>query len=238
MSPLEYTVRRSDRARRARLTVDRLGNAVVVLPRRAPEGTAEQLVTQHHVWLRRAIERARRANARIAERPALDEGRVLWVGGVPYRVWIRGSSGARASVKAHAPQSEEAVGLLEVVPTERSNGADVLEAWLRREAGRVLAARVAHYARVMGLPIPPITVRGQSSRWGSASAAGRLSLNWRLLLTPPFVRDFVVVHELAHLRWHGHGARFWGLVQKYVPDVRSPRKWLRDNHGELLAALD
>ncbi|HUP82789.1 MAG TPA: M48 family metallopeptidase, partial [Candidatus Limnocylindria bacterium] len=74
--------------------------------------------------------------------------------------------------------------------------------------------------------------------WGSASKDGGLSLSWRLILCPPEILDYLVVHELAHLRYGGHGKRFWGLVEKHYGDAAAARKWLRDHNDEVRAALD
>ena len=114
----------------------------------------------------------------------------------------------------------------------------ILEAWLRAEARRVLEERVAARAPAMAVSPGRITVRAQSTRWGSASRDGSLSFNWRLLLAPPFVLDGVVVHELAHLRVRGHSARFWALVRQHAPRTDESRAWLRAHHAELMAALD
>lgn len=242
MAETPYTVRRSDRAHRARLTVTPAGEALVVLPRRAPLAMAEQLVTTHARWLQRQVARVRAANARIAGRPSLEEGRSICVFGVPYRVAVRPGAGGRSSVIVHRPIAGEP-GILEVRRSAARTAApaataEILEGWLRREARRVLLARVAALAPVVDVPLPTVTVRAQRSRWGSASRKGRLSLNWRLILAPPFVLDYVVIHELAHLRVPGHSSRFWTLVRRHAPDVEDARAWLRANYAELLAALD
>lgn len=239
MAEPAYTVRRSDRARRARLTVTPGGVAVVVLPRRAPAALAQQLVSAHATWLRRQLDRVQAANARIAERPSLGGGRSLCVGGVRHRVEVSASASTRSSVVAHPPDSGE-VAMLEV---RRGHGsaspvAAILDTWLRREARRVLVGRVEALAPEVGVPVPTVTVRSQRSRWGSASRTGRLSLNWRLILAPPWVLDYVVIHELAHLRVAGHSVRFWALVRRHTPHTEAARAWLRANHAELMAALD
>ena len=83
-----------------------------------------------------------------------------------------------------------------------------------------------------------ITVRDQRTRWGSASRQGTLSFSWRLVLAPPEILDYVVVHELAHLRWAGHGTRFWSLVRRFAPAADHHRRWLRQNEARLRHALD
>jgi len=102
----------------------------------------------------------------------------------------------------------------------------------------VLLARVAELAPIVGVVPAAVTIRGQRARWGSASRTGRISLNWRLILAPPAVLDYVVIHELAHLRVPGHSRAFWAVVRRHAPDPEGARRWLREHHGELLAALD
>ncbi len=204
-----YTVRRSARARHVRLTVTRDGQAVVVLPMRAPERSAALLVEKHAVWLDSQMTRILAGRERAAARPSLAQGRQLMVNG-ELRMVTAGTTAER----------------------------DRLERSLRREARRVLEERVAVLAPLVGVTPTGLSVRAQKARWGSASRNGSLSLNWRLLLAPPPVLDYVVIHELAHLAEPGHTARFWTHVRRYAPDADAARAWLREHHGELLAALD
>lgn len=102
------------------------------------------------------------------------------------------------------------------------------------EAGRFLA-RCAHFAPLMGLSYGKVRVKDMRSLWGSCSHRGDLSFNVRLLGAPPEVLDYVVVHELAHRRWRGHGRRFWDLVVRHCPEARERRRWLRLNGARLLS---
>ena len=105
-----------------------------------------------------------------------------------------------------------------------------------RVAARVRAAAVAEAeAQALGVAYTRLAIRGQRTRWGSCSARGTLSINWRLVLAPPPVLDYVVVHELCHLREPNHSPRFWALVEARRPDWRTQRDWLRDHGEELLA---
>lgn len=97
--------------------------------------------------------------------------------------------------------------------------------------------RCAHYAPLMDVSPGKIRVKDMSSLWGSCSYRGDLSFNVRLLGAPPEVLDYVVVHELAHLKWRGHGRRFWDLVQKHCPEAKVRRRWLRANGARLLQEL-
>ena len=109
----------------------------------------------------------------------------------------------------------------------------LLERWYRREAGTHFAARIAHYAARLGVRPSKLTVRGQRSRWGSCSSKGTLSLNWRLMMVPGALVDYVVVHELCHLRHMNHSPSFWAMVAAIVPDYRQCRHRLNRLQGHL-----
>ncbi len=182
---------------------------VVVLQARAPARDADDLVRRHVPWIERHVTRLAARRRALALRPSLAYGRVLTINGQPELV--------RAA-------------------TDKERAA--LERRLRRAAREAINERVAARATEMGIDYKRVSIRDQRTRWGSASRIGSLSFSWRLVLTPPEVLDYVVVHELAHLRAPGHGRQFWALVERYVPDQARARKWLRDHHDEVRTALD
>lgn len=94
--------------------------------------------------------------------------------------------------------------------------------------------RAAYFAPLTGGTYHRITIRDQKTRWGSCSAKGTLSFNWRLMLAPPAVLDYVIVHELCHLTHMDHSKAFWALVESVCPDYRTHRKWLKDHGQELI----
>ncbi|MBR7045985.1 MAG: M48 family metallopeptidase [Lachnospiraceae bacterium] len=102
---------------------------------------------------------------------------------------------------------------------------------------RVLPERCRYFAGVMGVRYGRITIRNQKTRWGSCSSGGNLNFNCLLMLAPPEVRDYVVVHELAHLKEMNHSPRFWKEVEKVLPDYRQRLLWLKKNGPELIARM-
>jgi predicted metal-dependent hydrolase len=230
-----FRVRRSDRARRARLTVSREGEAVVVLPRRMPLSAAQALVDDHADWLDRHMSRIAAERASLATRQPLGQGRVLEVAGERVRI-SEVDAGGRRPVRGRVQLISG--GVVVRVGRDGRTVAQLLEAWLRERAREVIRAQVAVRAPELRVHPGPITIRDQKSRWASASADGALSFSWRLVLSPPYVLDAVVVHELAHLRIRGHDRRFWTLVERHAPRTPEARRWLRQHAAEVRAALE
>lgn len=108
-----------------------------------------------------------------------------------------------------------------------------LKDWLKAEARTDLAAASARYADEMGLKYSRLTIRDQTSRWGSCSSAGALSYSWRLILAPEDVLDYVAAHEVAHLAEMNHGPRFWALVERHCPHMKTSQHWLKQHGRDL-----
>jgi hypothetical protein len=109
--------------------------------------------------------------------------------------------------------------------------------WYRRQAQQYIMPRVAYWADEMGLTFNKIFIKDQDSRWGSCSSLKNLNFNWRIIMAPDGVIDYLLIHELAHLREMNHSAAFWQLVGRYDPDYRLHRQWLKDNGQALFLLL-
>jgi predicted metal-dependent hydrolase len=230
VTSIPYTIRRSDRARRARIQVSASGVEVVV-PRRLPLREVEPFVESKQRWIERTLLRMRAAEAE-RPRPRLEDG-----GEVPYlgerlRLRVRVEPGrTRAHVAMRGDELHVAVG-------ERGPEAvrQALEAWYRRSArdeiGRRLDAAVAR----AGTSYTKLQIRAQRTRWASCSSDGAMSFNWRLLLAPAEILDYVVEHEVAHLECHDHSERFWALLASRCTAYRQHEAWLRANGHTLRLA--
>jgi predicted metal-dependent hydrolase len=215
--PLHYAVRRSDRARRVRVTVMPSGQVEVVLPRRAPEREAAVAVAQLSGWIERRRLEAQRARQAVAARGAT----------LPY---------LGCSLSLVAEPGRERVhrrGDQLLVPTEEERRTAALERWYRRAARAEVAARLDRACAETGLRYRRLTIRAQRTRWASCSRDGSMSFNWRLLLAPEQVLDYVVWHEVCHLVVMDHSPRFWRLLERHRPDWREQSAWLR-HHGATL----
>ena len=108
---------------------------------------------------------------------------------------------------------------------------------LKQRAKEDLAERVYRFAPLVGVTHGRITIRAQHTRWGSCSREGNLNFNCMLMLAPPEIRDYVVIHELCHRKHLNHSADFWAQVEAHCPDYRIHRKWLKENGASLIARL-
>ena len=131
-----------------------------------------------------------------------------------------------AWISKHIEKIKETKERVEAEPTEKLTREKVIA--LAEEALKVIPERVEYFAKVIGVTYGKITVRNQKTRWGSCSSKGNLNFNWKLVLMPEEVLDYVVVHELAHRKEMNHSERFWNHVEKVLPDYQARRKLLRE----------
>jgi predicted metal-dependent hydrolase len=207
------------RARHYLLRVEDDGNVRLTIPRRGSREEALRFAREKLDWIER--ERYRVALKSVARGWVMESAVLLGGVVVPVEVITReGSSVARFAGRE--------------VSVEPRSGAAVVRAIssrLRREAADQLPRRLHELAQQHGYEVAAVTVRDQRGRWGSCSQSGRISLNWRLSQMPPAVCEYIMLHELAHLRYPDHSARFWREVQKICPWQREARRWLAE-HGD------
>lgn len=129
---------------------------------------------------------------------------------------------------------------IETYDYQKENISKFTEVEVRQLADQALTTipeRVAYYAPIVGVTFGRITIRNQVSRWGSCSSKGNINFNCLLMLTPPDVIDYVVVHELCHCKELNHSTKFWSEVSKVLPNYDVPKKWLKDNGNALIQRL-
>jgi len=216
---IPYRIRRSDRARRARILVDGDGIEVVV-PHRFPLRDVEPFVEEKRAWIERTLERMRETEAELPAARLADGGEVPYLGerlGLAVRI-------ERRRVREHVARRGDELRL--ALPrgiTVR----DALERWYRRRARAEVGPRLDAACARWGSSYTKLQIRGQRTRWASCSSNGAMSFNWRLLLAPEAVLDYVIEHEVCHLEVMDHSPRFWALLEARVPGWREPAGWLR-----------
>jgi predicted metal-dependent hydrolase len=218
----DVTVQRHRRARRYTLRVHPTRReAVLSMPMRGSLTDAKDFAQRHGAWL---AERLRR----LPDGVMFADGAVLPLRGEQVRI-------------AHRPRARGTVWLecgadganLLCVTGDAAHTARRVKDFLKREARRDLGVAVRRYADALGVKFKRISVRDQSSRWGSCNSDGVLSFSWRLILAPPFVLDYLAAHEVAHLVEMNHSTRFWRLVIRICPDMDRAKAWLNAHGNDL-----
>ena len=137
-----------------------------------------------------------------------------------------------AWISKHNEKIKETKERFEAEPTEKLTREKVIA--LAEEALKVIPERVEYFAKVIGVTYGKITIRNQKTRWGSCSSKGNLNFNCLLMLAPPEVLDYVVVHELCHRKQMNHSKAFWLEVEKVLPDYKEVRKWLKEEGSQMI----
>ncbi len=242
-------VRRHPAARRLTLRVSQVRREVVLtIPNGGSLAEAGKFVGQHMDWVRQRLEA-------LPSRVDLTHGSRILYRGEPHLIemlgptrhqriaWSHGTRAARVALKelveAAAPSRKNRVTLPDrllprlCVSGQHEHAPRRLRDWLVKQAHEELSKRVAVHTGNLGLQARRVTVRDQTSRWGSCSSGRVLSFSWRLILAPSFVLDYVAAHEVAHLKEMNHGPRFWSLVRKTMPRMEEARRWLKKHGAEL-----
>ncbi|MBN1528005.1 MAG: M48 family metallopeptidase [Thermoleophilaceae bacterium] len=217
---MNYRVRESERARRARIVIDG-GGVEVVVPRGFALRKVEPFLEEKRPWIERTLRRLRESDAELPPARIEDGGEVPYLG---ERLALRLRDG-RSRVTRRG-------GVLHVCAPPGA-ARDVLESWYRRRARDEVARRLDAAVARAGTRYGSLQIRGQRTRWASCSSSGAMSFNWRLLLAPEAILEYVVEHEVAHLEIQDHSERFWRLVEERCPDWREHERWLRA-HGHAL----
>jgi predicted metal-dependent hydrolase len=220
--PVAVLVRVSTRARSYRLSLPHIGQPVLTVPPTGRWRDAEAFLLRQTGWL--AV-RLRRQPGPVA----FAEGETIPLRGDMHRIVATGK------LRGTVTFAEEGEEKLLLVPGDPEHRARRLTDWLKAEAARDLSQRCAIHAATLGVSVVSIAMRSQATRWGSCSSTGRLNFNWRLVLAPPHVLDYVAAHEVAHLVEMNHSPAFWRACARALPEMDKGRAWLKAHGRELMA---
>lgn len=227
MQTIAVRVRVYAKARNFRLRVTSNGEPVLSVPARGNIKDAKEFLNRQKGWLAKKLD----------ERPKL----VAFVEGAKFPIraqiyQISGTGKSRGQVEILTHEREILLKNPKLrVPGGEKHMARRLRDWLKKEAYGDLEKASQHHAKTLGVSFLSISIKGQSSRWGSCSSSGRINYNWRLIMAPEFVLDYVAAHEVAHLCEMNHSKAFWDKVLQTLPDMVRGRDWLKENGNQLMA---
>jgi predicted metal-dependent hydrolase len=215
-------LRRHRRARRYTLRIhpsDR--EAILTMPPRGTLADARDFAQRHGGWIAARL-------GRLPKAAPFQPGTIVPLRGVAHRIVHR--AGVRGTVWTETRESGERI-LCVAGETEHIDRR--VHDYLKREVRKDLQKAAQAYAQALGVKVKRLSIRDQSSRWGSCTSAGSLSFSWRLILAPPFVLDYLAAHEVAHLVEMNHSRRFWAVVDRLHPDSDRCRAWLKAKGQDL-----
>lgn len=221
-----YVLVRSRRRRKTMtLTIDRGGTVVIRTPLRTGKREVEHFFQQNRRWIAR--KRAEKRELERLSRPkSFAPGEEFLFMGRTYKLHLKSRNGNTK------PLTWSSDGF--VLRREHSKHArDLFIKWYKEKAATKIAQRVRFFSEQLGLQPKAVRVTSAKAQWGSCSADNRLSFNWKLVMAERPAIDYIVVHELVHIKRKNHSARFWDTVQAIIPDYKERKLWL-DNNSHLL----
>ncbi len=227
MQTIAVRVRVYAKARNFRLRITSNGEPVLSVPARGNIRDAKEFLNRQKGWLAKKLD----------ERPkpvAFVEGAKFPIRAQIYQISGTGKSRGQVEILTHEREILLKNPKLRV-PGGEKHMARRLRDWLKKEAYGDLEKASQHHAKTLGVSFLSISIKGQSSRWGSCSSSGRINYNWRLIMAPEFVLDYVAAHEVAHLCEMNHSKAFWDKVLQTLPDMVRGRDWLKENGNQLMA---
>ena len=228
---VSYKVKRSTRARRVRLEIKPESGLTVVIPRYFGIGWVPNLLREKRDWILGNFASYDKVQSQFAGATEVEADDAISYLGRKLMVLTEESTGKTDCVRLEPDR-------LVVSTVSAGKGLNViLEQWYRIQAAALLGQKVQEWSAKLRVSHNGVTIRSQKTRWGSCSRKGSLSFNWKLLMAPEPVIDYVVIHELAHLREMNHSKSFWRLVAEHCSGWRELRKWLKTHEVELTVGL-
>ncbi len=226
--PFQVEVMRTDRKKSA--SIHLLGHLVKVsVPMTLSDNRIRDLVSKRIPWIKSKLQE--QSDRPIPASREYVSGEAVTYLGKNYRLKVL--IGDQPSIKLRCGYVEATVTNTDIDP--KNTIRSLLQGWYRSHAGKRLGEKTVRLAKVIGVNPSSVTVKNYKSRWGSCSTKGDISYNWRIILAPHSIVDYVVVHELCHLLELNHSSKYWKHVEYHVPDWRECKEWLK--HNELAKDL-
>lgn len=231
-----YEVRRSQRAKQMRIIVTP-GQVEVVAPVKVADIKIHQFIQSKQQWIVETLAKLAKNYQHHKLAPAVYEhGADIPFRGSAYKLTVKPTKLKRIKIEfgqefiAHVPDAL-------IAKDHSAQIRDALIRWMKKESQVQVEQLVLQHAERKQLFPQSVKIKTQKSRWGSCGIHNDININWLLMIAPPEVLEYVVVHELCHIKIRNHSAHFWALVAEHLPDYKSRRQWLKRNGGSLMMGL-
>ncbi|MCL1886300.1 MAG: M48 family metallopeptidase [Dehalococcoidia bacterium] len=219
---IPYTLIKSRASRHARLKVSPENGLSVILPQHYPTSFAEKFIRDKQQWITNKLAMLQNNRQIYA-----DASRVQYLGNT-LNIRIQATSDSAAIVRLNGNDLDVCL------PTGFTEARQVVDAWLKTRARDIILPLTEQLSLRLNAHYSSVHIRTAKTRWGSCSPRGALNLNWKLVMLPQDIIEYVIIHELCHLREMNHSPAFWRLVEQYCPNWRACRRWLKRNDSVLV----
>ncbi len=221
-----YEIKPSKRRKSVAITIDENGQIVVKTPLNYDTKLINTLIEKHSDWIKEKLKKFQRKDPKTVKRKFINGEGFLYLGDW-FELKIQGNQNEPLIIKDYFYLSEK----------YKQNAKEVFINWYRKQAERIFVERINIYSKNLEVYPKKIKLSNAKKRWGSCSSKGYVNLNWRLVMAPIRVIDYVICHELVHLQEPNHSQKFWTKLKILMPDFEKQKEWLKEN-GHLLYLLD
>jgi len=228
---LNYTLKRSNR-RSLGLTIERDGTVIVRAPLNLDDREIDKFISEKRVWIEQKLTQKASVSRGTPKREFVNGQGFLYLG-KSYRLrYVPKTEEAKSRKMNKACGLKLRNGYFELDETQRSEAREQFIAWYKRKTEEKLKERYPRYANRIGVQVERFRVSNLGNRWASYSRNGAISFNWRSVMAPIWVFDYILIHELAHMMERPHSKKFWRIVSRVMPDYGEQMGWLRENGAE------
>lgn len=225
---LDCRIRRTKRKKTMALRVEADGQVTITIPRFLKLEAVKKLVDRKIEWIRNQQEIRRQMRIRYPKKE-FASGEAFTIFGRTYRLLIKNKKGTEG---CFINKNRLEVGSY---PLSKKKIKSILEKLLRVQTIKQANEGISRYSVQLGVKVRKVFAANQSKRWGSCSKKGNIRINWKLAMTPLPVFNYVVAHEVCHLKYHDHSQRFWQALKSIAPNYEKSRSWLKENMGLIMS---
>ena len=228
---LEYRLRRSNRES-MEIFVERDGKIMVTAPHQAELIDIEKFVSEKRIWIYQKLAKKKALNREGPKREFVNGQGFLYLG-KSYRLKLINDAEIKSGKSSRMTPLRLWHGYFGLVETEKANARNHFLSWYRKQIKKQLKERIPRYDKRIGVKVKDVRILDLGHRWASCGKNGSINFNWRSVMAPVWVFDYILVHELVHMIERGHTDKFWRLVSRVIPDYEEYARWLNENGADL-----
>ena len=228
---LEYSLRRSNRKSMG-IAIERDGAIIVTVPHQAKFNEIEKFVSEKKIWIYQKLAKKKTLNREKPRREFVNGQGFLYLG-KSYRLKLIDNGKMKSARSPNVTVLRLWHGYFELAESEKANARNHFISWYRKQIKEQLKARIPRYDKRIGVTVKDTRILDLGHRWASCGRNGVINFNWRSVMAPVWVLDYILVHEMVHLIERGHTDRFWRLVSRVIPDYEEHALWLNENGADL-----